>query len=145
MANSLLVSFRTVRWVRTLNLILQSVLVLTFFYGLNYVARNHAWRFDLTQARQFTLTPETISFIRNLKSPVHIVMTTSSNNVSPEIRGLVDEYVYATDDRGGSRITKEILDIYQDRRRAEELGIETANVLVLRSGGRQRVVTMDEL
>src|SRR5881394_2872678 len=106
MPGSFIDSFRTVRWIRTLNLVLQAVLVLTFFYGLNYVARNHAWRFDLTQARKFTLTPETISFIRNLKSPVHIVMTTSSNNVSPEVRGLVDEYVYATDDRGGSRISK---------------------------------------
>ncbi len=41
-------SFRAARWVRTLNLVLQAVLFLTLFAGLNYLARNHAWRFDLT-------------------------------------------------------------------------------------------------
>ena len=42
-------SFRAVRWLRSLNLILQAVLVISFFGGLNYVAKNHAWRFDLTK------------------------------------------------------------------------------------------------
>jgi hypothetical protein len=145
MARPIIDSFRTVRWVRTLNLVLQAVLFLTFFGGLNYVAKNHFGRFDLTHARKFTLTPETISFVRNLKGPVHIVITLSSENSNPDVRGLIDEYVYVTEDRGGSRITKETLDLYQNRRRAEELGIETADVLVLRSGDRRRVVTVNEL
>jgi hypothetical protein len=34
-------SFRAVRWLRTLNLVLQAFLVLTLFGGLNYLARNH--------------------------------------------------------------------------------------------------------
>ena len=31
-------SFRTARWLRTINLVLQAVLFLTFFAGLNYLA-----------------------------------------------------------------------------------------------------------
>ena len=54
---SFLESFRAVRWLRTFNLVLQAVLVLSFFGGLNYVAKNHAWRFDLTKQRKFSLSP----------------------------------------------------------------------------------------
>jgi hypothetical protein len=138
-------TFRAVRWLRTLNLVLQAVLFLTFFGGLNYVAKNHPWRFDLTQARKFSLSPETLSFVRNLKSPVHIIMTLSPESNDPEVRGLVDEYVYATENRPAGRITRESLDLYQNRRRAEEVGIDTANVLVLISGDRRRIVTINEL
>jgi hypothetical protein len=68
---SFLESFRTVRWLRSMNLILQAILVLTFFGGLNYVAKNHAWRFDLTKQRKFSLSAETLSYIKNLQRPVH--------------------------------------------------------------------------
>ena len=45
-------SFRAARWIRFINLILQAILFLTLFAGLNYLALQHAWRFDLTQGRQ---------------------------------------------------------------------------------------------
>ena len=48
-------SFRAARWLRTFNLVLQAVLFLTFFLGLNYLARHHAadLRFDLTRDRRY--------------------------------------------------------------------------------------------
>jgi hypothetical protein len=58
-------SFRAARWLRTFNLVLQAVLFLTLFGGLNYLARNHAWRFDLTKQRKFSLSAETLSYIKN--------------------------------------------------------------------------------
>ena len=138
-------SFRAVRWLRTLNLVLQAVLVLTFFGGLNYVAKNHAWRFDLTQQRKFSLSAETLSYINNLQRPVHIIVTLSPDHDNPEVKGLIDEYVYATESRTAGRITKETLDVYQNRRRSEELGVDQAGILVLLSGDKRRVVTIDEL
>ena len=45
-------SFRTARWIRTLNLVLQAVLFITLFGGLNYLARNHSLRYDLTSQRR---------------------------------------------------------------------------------------------
>src|SRR5687767_9952170 len=92
-------SFRAVRWLRTLNLILQAVLVISFFGGLNYVAKNHAWRFDLTKQGKFSLSAETVSYIKNLQRPVHVIITLSADNDNPEVRGLIDEYVYATEGR----------------------------------------------
>lgn len=138
-------SFRTVRWLRTLNLVLQALLVLTFFGGLNYVAKNHAWRFDLTKQRKFSLSAETLSYIKNLQRPVRVVVTLSADNDNPEVKGLIDEYVYATADRPAGQIVKETLDVYQDRRRAEKLGVDQAGIIVLLSGDKRRVVTIDEL
>src|SRR5688500_20012578 len=113
-------TFRAVRWLRTLNLVLQAVLVLSFFGGLNYVAKNHAWRFDLTHQGKFSLSAETLSYIRNLEPPVHVIITLSPENDNSEVKGLIDEYEYATQGRPVGRITKETLDVYQERRRAEE-------------------------
>ncbi len=139
-------SFRAVRWLRTLNLVLQAVLVVTFFGGLNYVARNHPSRFDLTRLRKFSLSPETLSYIKSLDRPVHIVMTVSPETDNPEVKGLIDEYVYATEDRPAGKITREVLDVYQSRKRSEELGLDQADVIQVMSGGdRRRVITVNEL
>jgi ABC-type uncharacterized transport system involved in gliding motility auxiliary subunit len=138
-------SFRAVRWIRTLNLVLQAILFLTFFGGLNYVAKNHAWRFDLTQQRKFSLSPETLSYVANLSRPVHVVVSLSSDTDNPEVKGLLREFVYATADREAGRITTEVLDVYQNRRRAEELGIDTGDIVVLISGDKRRAVRLDEL
>jgi hypothetical protein len=145
MSKNLVESFRAVRWLRTLNLVLQAVLVLSFFGGLNYVAKNHAWRFDLTKHRKFSLSPETLSYVKNLQRPVHIILTSSPESDNPEVRGLIDEYVYATEDRPAGKITKELLDVYQSRRRSEELGVDQPDVILLLSGGKPRVVRVDEL
>ncbi len=138
-------SFRAARWVRTLNLVLQALLFLTFFGGLNYVARNHAWRFDLTRNRQFSLSPETLSYVKNLQRPVEITITLSEDNDSPEVRGLLHEFVHASEANPSGRITTRYIDVYQDRRKAEEAGIETPNVVLLRSGDKTQAVKVDEL
>lgn len=138
-------SFRAVRWIRTLNLVLQAVLVMTFFGGLNYVAKNHAWRFDLTRQRKFSLSPETLSYLKDLKRPVRIVISASEGGENPELKGLVDEFAYATEDRPAGKITKETVDLYVQRKRSEELGIERRDIVVLLSGDKRRVIDMTDL
>ncbi|HVU32436.1 MAG TPA: GldG family protein [Opitutaceae bacterium] len=139
-------SFRAVRWLRTFNLILQAVLFLTFFGGLNYVARNHPSRFDLTRQRRFSLAPETLSYLKNLSAPVHIVATVSDDvDLPSDVSGLLDEFVHATENNPQGRITKEIVNVYQNRRRAEELSIDQPNVLYLTCGENHEAVTIDRL
>ena len=144
-------SFRTSRWLRTLNLVLQAILFLSFFGGLNYLARNYAWRFDLTQHRRHSLSPETLSYLRTLDLPVRIVATFTEDAETPEVaqawrdlNGLLREYAYATEDRT-ARISIKYLDVYQQRREAEQIGIEQPNVILLTCGEKRRVVTLDEL
>ena len=94
-------SFRAARWVRLINLLLQAVLFLTLFAGLNYVALQHTWRFDLTRSHRQTLSAETRSYIAELKQPVRIVVTLTNNAddtdmvkaAYEDIRSLVREYL----------------------------------------------------
>ncbi|MBP6865380.1 MAG: GldG family protein [Candidatus Didemnitutus sp.] len=145
-------SFRTARWIRIVNLLLQAVLFLTLFAGLNYIALNHAWRFDLTQNRRHSLSAETKSYLENLAQPVRIVATFTGDSDNEELdqahrdlKGLLREYVYATRHLEGGPLVVDFLDIYQRRREAETLGIEQPNVVVVISGDRRRLVTIDEL
>lgn len=145
-------SFRAARWVRTLNLVLQALLFLSLFGGLNYLARNHAWRYDLTHQRRHSLSPETLSYLRNLARPVKIVVTLTEDSDNADaaqafrdVRGLLREYAYATEGDANRRITVDYLDVYQRRREADQLGIDQPNRIVLFCGDKRRTVAPDEL
>jgi ABC-type uncharacterized transport system involved in gliding motility auxiliary subunit len=144
-------SFRTARWVRITNLLLQAVLFLSLFGGLNYIALNHAWRFDLTQHRRYSLSAETKAYLSGLNQPVRLVVTFTNDADSAELAqayrdlsGLLREYAYATRNTPGE-VRVDFLDVYQRRREAEALGIEQPNLVVVMAGDRRRVVTIDEL
>ena len=136
-------SFRTARWLRTLHLLVQGMLLLTLLAGVNYAARNHPWRQDLTRHRSYSLSPETLSYLR-LERPVRMVATFTDPAEYPEARGLLREYVTATES-GTAPITVEYIDVYQDRRKAEELGVAQPNALVLFCGDRRHALLVDEL
>ncbi|MEO6873658.1 MAG: GldG family protein [Opitutaceae bacterium] len=145
-------SFRTARWVRTLNLVLQAILFITLFGGLNYLARNHSLRYDLTAQRRHSLSPETLSYLQHLPRPVHIVVTlnpaSDNNDVAQayrDVRALLREYTYATENDANHRITVDYLDVYQRRREAEQLGIDQPDSIVLICGDRRRTVTLGEI
>jgi len=148
---SLRENFRAARWIRTANLVLQAILILTLFAGLNYIANNRAgggdpWRFDLTRYRRFTLSPETIAYVRELGSPVRIVVTEGEDNAPADLRGLLREYESVSESNAaGGRITVDYIDVDLARREAQQLGVEEpGSVFVLRGGYRQ-VLRIDEL
>jgi hypothetical protein len=138
-------SSRAARWIRTLNLVLQAVLFLTFVGGLNYLARSHSWRFDLTRYRRYSLSAETISYLRELSRPVHIVVTTDGQSEDLDVEGLLREYVYATESNPLGRVTVEYVDIYQNRRETEKYGIEQAGIVLLLCGDKRRALTAADL
>lgn len=145
-------SFRAARWIRTLNLVLQAVLFVTLFAGLNYVALHYAWRFDLSRYHRYSLSPETLSYLRNLTQPVRIVVTLDKDSDNPEVaqaytdvHDLLREYAYAAQDNGAGKITVDYLNVYEQHREAEQLGLDQPNVIMLLCGGRRRVVGLDEL
>jgi len=138
-------SFRAARWIRTINLVAQAVLFLTFFLGLNYLVRNQPLRFDLTRHRSFSLSPESLSYVNNLKQPVEIYVTLANDEDYPEVRGILREYQTNTEASDAGKISVKYLDVYQDHRTAETLGIEQSDVLVFRCGGKTRVLPVGEL
>jgi ABC-type uncharacterized transport system involved in gliding motility auxiliary subunit len=144
-------SFRAARWVRLVNLLLQALLFLSLFGGLNYLTLSHPWRFDLTQNRRHSLSAETRSYLDGLQSPVRVILTLTDDAENAELRqayrditGLLREYTYATRQNEKGRVTVELLDVYQNRKKAEELGIEQPNLVILLSGEHRRVLTVDE-
>jgi len=138
-------TFRAVRWLRTLNLLLQALLVLTLVGGLNYLARNHPMRLDLTRHRSFSLSPETLSYVKNLTRPVRIVVTVNADSANPELRGLLQEYRLATEANPAGAIKVDYIDVYQNRREAEPLGLDQPDVILLLAGDQRRALPVDEL
>jgi len=145
---SLFDTFRAARWVRTVNLILQALLFTTLFGGLNYVAENwrgESSRIDLTHYRRFSLFPETLAYLRGLTSPVRIIVTDSETAVSPDLRGLLREYRFATSGNPDGRITVEYLNVDLNRRAAQSLELEQPDQVVLICNGNRHVLTLNEL
>ena len=145
-------NFQAARWIRTANLILQAILILTLFAGLNYLANNSAgggdpWRFDLTRYRRFTLSPETIAYIRELSSPVRIVVTEGEDTAPADLRGLLREYESVSESNpSGARISVEYIDVDLARRTAQQLGVEEPNaVFVLQPPYHPEMLKIDEL
>jgi hypothetical protein len=148
-------SFRTARWIRTINLLLQAVLFLSLFAGLNYMALNHAWRFDTTATRRHSLSHETKSYLERLERDVTVIVTLTDHGDSEEvaqafrdITGLLREYVHLTEKHDGiskGRITVNYVDVFQNRRDAERLGVDQPNVVVVQSDRGRTVKTLSDL
>jgi hypothetical protein len=146
-------SFRAARWIRLINLLLQALLFLTLFAGLNYIALNHAWRFDITSSRRHSLSPETRSYLERLERDVAITVTFTDDPDNPEIAqsfrdltALLREYTYAAGKNSKARLTVRFLDVYQNRRDAEALGVaDQPNIVLLASDTHRRVLRIDDL
>ena len=144
-------NFQAARWIRTANLILQAILILTLFAGLNYLANNSAgggdpWRFDLTRYRRFTLSPESIAYVRELSTPVRIVVTEGEDMAPADLKGLLREYESVSESNpSGGRITVEYIDVDLARRMAQQLGVEEPNAVFVLRGTYHQMLKIDEL
>jgi hypothetical protein len=148
---SFIQSFRAARWLRTMNLVLQAVLFVTFFAGLNYLSLQYAWRFDLTRMRKHSLSAETRSYLAQLTQPVRVIVTIPNDPAEPifqqvhrDVTTLLREYVYATEANRVGRVTIETINVLQRPREAEQLNLTEKTVLFL-SGEKRRQVEVGEL
>lgn len=148
-------SFRAARWLRTANLLAQSILFLTFFGGLNYLAVHYAWRYDLTHLRQHSLSAETRSYLRQLSQPIQIYVTlprpkdsSDDSAVAQAYRDLTDllrEYMFATEGNPNGKITFEYVDVYQRGQQAKELDLSEPGPTLVRCGDKRHLIGPDEL
>jgi ABC-type uncharacterized transport system involved in gliding motility auxiliary subunit len=152
-------SFRTVRWLRTLNLVAQAVLLLSFFWGLNYLAQHHGWRFDLTARHRHSLSLETRAYLDELTQPVRVIVTFSDDTndaqvtqARRDVSELLQEYFHATehkDKNPAGTVTPTFLNVYQRPAEAKALGLDQPNTILVLAGegqsARRRVVGFDEL
>ena len=145
-------SFQANRLARTVNLLLQSLLMLLLFVGLNYLGMKYFKRNDLTQGRIYSLSAETTSYLSMLKEPVKVVVTlineegdADMERMYREVRSVLREFAYATRDNASASIDVEFLNVYQQRRRAELLGVEEPNVVLFMAGEKRKAVFPNDL
>lgn len=145
-------NFRNTRRLHLLNRALQILFSLALVAGLNYVAAKYFTRIDLTVDQQFSLSPETIAYLKALNEPVDILVTYTPD-ANPAFFNFVETLLtaYETHSRhaGQSRVRVEYIDLYQQRRRAQELvrqyDIRAENTILVVSGDRRVIIDRTEL
>lgn len=148
--------FRSARRFRLANRLIQIVLGLCLILSLNFLAAKYFGRIDLTQSGTYTLAPESKAYIRELVEPVDIIVTIPNDADVPELkqihqhlRKLFREYQAAGTIDGKSYIRVEYVDIYRQRKRAQELSnqynLTQENVILVAMGERTREIRQADL
>ncbi len=149
-------NFKTVNCFNLTNRILQILLGVSFICGLNYLASRHYSRTDLTRNRLYSLSPETIAYISEIKTPVKIIVTIPPDSEEPSttllyryVRNLLQEYENAGRDGTAKKIEVEFVDVFREFRKAEAIsrsyGIENPNETLVVSGDKRRTILPADL
>ena len=155
-------SFRSARWLRSINLLLQALLFITLFVGLNQLARHNSWRFDLTQLRRHSLSAETLAYLKKLGDgpPVEIRLINTFpkdaaaagpdappdlDQINNDIAALLREYTYALETNTAVTLRVENIDVFQRPRDAERLKLQPNRIYFIAGAGQPREVNLDDL
>ncbi len=150
-------SFESNRWIWRVNLLLQVLLVLALVVVVNFIGMTVWARRDLTKNHASSLSGEARNYVRELDRrvaddgtgphPVEIIVTLTENPDEPaldqayrDVRGILREFEYAAHDNERTKIVVKYLNVFQDRARAEALGLaDTPNVVEFKYGDRQPI------
>jgi hypothetical protein len=145
-------SFQSNRYVRIVNLFLQALLIILLFVGINYLGMKYFERIDMTRNRVYSLSAESLSYLHELQEPVRVIVTITEEEGDPElarayqdVRSVLREFKYATRGNPDGRIDVEFLNVYQQRRRAEMLGVEEPNIVLFLAGEKRKAVFANDL
>ena len=148
--------FGFARKIRTANLAVQVVLFISLLFGLNYLASKYFNRIDLSRTGTYTLSAESKAYIRTLEKPVRIIVTIPDDSEIPELqqihndlRKLLRQYEAAGAVNAGTAIKVEFIDIYRQRKRAEEIArrynVTGENLILVVCGERTREIRQAQL
>ena len=148
--------FRVARRFRTGNRAAQILLGLGLLIALNFLASKYFKRIDLTESGTYTLAPESKAYLRELETPIEIIITIPNNPDVPELvqihhhlRKLFREYEAAGMRDGKAYVNVEFVDIYRQRKRAQELAntykLTQENIILVAMGDRTREVRQVDL
>jgi gliding motility-associatede transport system auxiliary component len=113
------------------------LVVLGIIAALNYLAGRHNKRWDLTAARQYTLSEQTKKVLQGLKKPVRATVFARTEDFE-RFRTRLDEYTYQT-----KQLTVEYVDPEKRPAMAERLKENALGTIVLEYEGRVQRVTSD--
>lgn len=113
------------------------LVVLAILVAINYLGTRHNKRWDLTAAKQFSLSDQTRKVLQDLKQPVHIKVFARSDDFQ-RFHDRLDEYAYAS-----KQVSVEYLDPEKRPAFAQQYGITSLGTTVFEYAGRNEKTTSD--
>ncbi|MCK5393468.1 MAG: GldG family protein, partial [Candidatus Omnitrophica bacterium] len=130
------------KWKKILRIVLMFLFLLGFLIGINYLAYHLPWRWDVTKAKQHTLSQETKEFLGELKQDVQL--TAFYVGIPPKyLEDLFNEYKRASK----GKIKIEIIDQIQQIGYAAQFGNVISGKerkVIVRSGEERRDIDFTE-
>ena len=116
------------------------VVLLAILAGINWISNRQNKRWDLTSAKQFSMSDQTRSILTSLSQPIEVRVYYDAQTGSQQMRDVLDEYVYIT-----KQLNVEYIDAYKNRLRAQQDEITALPTILLKNGARtERVTRADE-
>ena len=123
----------------SLNTGIMIVVFIAIMVGANYLGLTQHHRFDMTAENRFTLAPQTIRVIKNLKEPVEVIgffpNDSQYQELKSEVRHLLEEYRYYN-----RKFQFRFVDPELDPLLAREFGVTRHGTIVFSSGTRRKLV-----
>jgi ABC-type uncharacterized transport system involved in gliding motility auxiliary subunit len=111
--------------------------VLAILFAINYLASRHDKRWDLTAAKQFSLSDQTKKVLQGLQKPIHIRVFDRSDGF-PRFRERLAEYEYAS-----KQVTVEYIDMEKKPTVANQYKVQTPGTVIIDYDGRTERVSSD--
>lgn len=151
--NPMFEDFKITTRIAKLNLWLQILLGISLYLGLNYVATRHYTRWDMSENRRNSLSPESVAYVKKLREPVEIYAVVSigrndsdSAAVVRDFNTLFGQYEYASNKN--APVSAKFVNAHIENKRAEELAARFGNDLdecvVVASGRRFKRIPISE-
>jgi gliding motility-associatede transport system auxiliary component len=113
------------------------LVVIGILAAINYLSTRYNKRWDLTAARQYSLSDQTKKVLQGLKEPVKVRVFAKSEDFQ-RYRDRLDEYAYQS-----KQISTEYIDPLKKPGPAEALGVTTLPTIVFEYKGRNEKATTD--
>jgi len=117
--------------------VVSAIVVLGILVAINYLGVRHNKRWDMTAAKQFTLSDQTRKILEGLQKPVAIKVFAPTEEFQ-RFRDRLDEYQYAS-----KQVSIEYIDIIKSPSRAQQYQVQTVGTVVLEYDGRTERVTSE--
>lgn len=116
-----------------INSVLMAAIFIAILSIANFILARHEIRFDLSGTGAFSISPQTVSVLKNLKNEVKVIgFFGERSNVKRQAKDLFDNYRYATD-----KLKYEVVDPDKKPTLAKQYGITEYDTVVLESGGQK--------
>jgi len=117
--------------------VVSAIVVLAILVAVNYLGVRHNKRWDLTAAKQFTLSDQTRKILEGLQKPVAIKVFAQPSDFQ-RFRDRLEEYQYAS-----KQVTVEYIDAEKSPSRAQQYQVQQLGTVVFDYDGRTERVTSD--